>query len=465
MPKKYARPLPIMVASLASLTLADFAFRSASPDTLPRLLVDTDFTQGSLDRRWQRFGNGEPSFVGLQAPNRRDFPQALVRTLALGGHPWSGIAWSGEDIAIDKQADVVVLKFSAFADVASPRRVYYGVEVAMLEARPEFAGPPDYGHDLSFEAEQVFSTKLGPDQVQLFANVENQATATPGTRQAHSPTPFNQSALLDRTYQNLVIWRNQPGRGTTNIEQWGEFARADYTVASELNSRANPTSPLALFNRIQIALFRAPVQPGDQLRSGISAKTAQIGLTHVQVGITRRSDFNLDYAVTLDDFFTLTQHWGEQAATLLEGDASNDGQVDEADFQILKTQFGVGQPQIVTRYRAEPDPHTILDSTLRVVVHLSTGEIEIVGLPGQRLLGYQLRSPSGGFTGLAPQRRWADGVRSHRSTELGEGGLIPVLPTGLGPVYDRLKARRDLTFRWQARLGEPLREGPVLYQE
>ncbi len=415
------RYLTILIASISILQIALFGCISSvtnpeSPEKkAPRLLIDEDFTDGEFDdfgagsngENWQIFGEGSPGFVEFKPPNGdRDFPLSLARTPLLGGHPWSGAKWwiqeNGElrEFAIDKRDEVAVLKFTAFSDLSGQSRVYYGVEVAMLEDRPGLDGYPHYGHDLSFEAEQVFNQKDDPYQVQLFANVENIETSTEGIRHADSPDFFSNPNLLDDYYQNIVIWRNLPGTGKTNIEQWGESLSDDYTVNSEMNSQYNPTPPEALFNNIQITLFRNHVPPDTLLRKGVSADSAQIGINHVHVGITHKSDFNIDYGINIDDFFALATGWGLGNKTMLDGDANNDGNVDAEDFNLLKDNFGLGTAIKMPRYKQD----AFLDireedRRLQAIINMKTGEVKLVSTNGEAiaLSGYQLISPGGAF--------------------------------------------------------------------
>lgn len=119
-----------------------------APILLPKLLIDEDFTDGQFDdfgagshgENWQIFGDGSPGFAGFKPPNGdRDFPLSLARTPVLGGHPWSGAKWwiqengNLREFSINKRDEVAVLKFTAFSDISGQSRVYYGVEVAMLE--------------------------------------------------------------------------------------------------------------------------------------------------------------------------------------------------------------------------------------------------------------------------------------------------------------------------------------------
>jgi hypothetical protein len=485
----------------------------------PKLLIDEDFTDGQFDdfgagnngENWQIFGDGSPGFVEFKPPNGdpvppflrgvrgdRDFPLSLARTPVLGGSPWSGAKWwiqeNGElqEFAIDKQDEVAVLKFTAFSDLSGKSRMYYRVEVAMLEARPGLDGYPHYGHDLSFEAEEVFNQQDDPYQVQLFANVENMETFTEGTRHAHSPDFFSNPNLLDDSYQNIVIWRNLPGTVTTNIEQWGEYLSDDYTVNSEMNShQLNPTSPEALFNNIQITLFRNDVPPDTLLRKGVSADSAQIGITHVHVGITHKSDFNIDYGINIDDFFALATGWGLGNKTMLDGDANNDGNVDAADFQILKESFGLGTAIEVPRY--QQDAFLDIreeDNRLEAIINMKTGEVKLVSTNGEAiaLSGYQLISPGGAF--LSPERKkpgfyenygflpqiwvrnpvsaenlWNRGLATSSQFEVSDGDINAIVDTEfvLGEIYDRDRPLQDVTFIWQEQLGQVTNQGKITY--
>jgi hypothetical protein len=471
----------IVILSSSGCAIAPSSSDSAPiPSSAPQRLIDEDFTDGAFDdvgtgdagQIWRTFGQGLPGFVGFKPPvGTRSFPLAFVRTPALGGHRWSGAQWlvqsdgaEPQDFCLNKQQDVAVVKFTAFSDIAGQRRMDYGVEVAFLEARSQLAGHPHYGHDLSFEVEQVFNTKNNADQVQLFANVENQAARTYGTIHAHHSGFFSDPSLLQSSYENLVIWRNQPGTGTTNIEQWGGHFQDDYLIPQAMNGLLDPDNPCAYFNIVQISLFRDGVAAQAQLRPGVEPAQAQIGLTHLQAGITSRSDFNLDYAVTIEDFFVLLRGWGQGRKTLLDGDANNDGRVDSQDVDLLRHQFHRGQPQAVTRYAYDrPQDDIQTDAQLRAVVNTSTGEVQLQSDRTLSLLAYQLRSNQAAFRPAAAQPLWDAGLATSTTTELSDGSLPGATGTDwfLGPVYDTNRQSRDLELIWQRDRGSPPRRGRV----
>ena len=335
----------VMVAVLAGPAAAQVA-------------VDEDFTDGAFDdyggAYWTMYGPG----TGFKAPNARPFTQSLALTVKSGGSAWGdGAKWAQwtdlngdgqwqepelQEFHVDKDEDVVFLYFTAFSDVARSSAVYYGVEVAMMELAddPEYQGDPHYGHDLSFEAEQVFSTKTS-DQVQLFGNVENDQNWVTAVRKAHY-NGVADSAKLSTEYDNYVIWRNKPGTGTTNIEQWGHNMAGDYTVASEMNGEREPGAPDAIFDHIQITLFRgnADVATNSLIRDGVSADDAQIGILNVHVGVTHKTDFNVDYVVDAADLIVWNSFQGAGGKTLLTGDANNDANTDATDLGLWKAAKG-----------------------------------------------------------------------------------------------------------------------------
>ncbi|PJF38011.1 MAG: hypothetical protein CUN55_19175, partial [Phototrophicales bacterium] len=129
-----------------------------------------------------------------------------------------------QQFGINKDDEVAVVRYQTFSDVAKDSREQFHVQVALLQTDPTLDEPPDYGHDLSFETESRFVSRSAshPDRLQLTANVENQELdRNDSQKQAQKKAYFDATMTpndLNQEYTNLVIWRNQPSKGTTNIE-------------------------------------------------------------------------------------------------------------------------------------------------------------------------------------------------------------------------------------------------------
>jgi hypothetical protein len=300
-----------------------------------------NFGAGENGRNWKISGSGD---VAFRKPNHRPFPLALARRIAAPGHAWSGALygvwtdrnhdgqWNDGELRrfrIDRSNDVAFVQFTAFSDAAARNNNYFGVEVAMMRWSDALAGPPHYNHDFSFEAMLRFPSR---SDEQLDANVRNIPTIC---RQANWNGPASPS-VLTQAYESVVIWRDRPGREKTNCEQWGSLRHSDSDCDAGMHSYSSTTNAFAEFDHILITLFRSGFPNGFLIRDGVSTNDAQVGITHVEVGITSRADFNLDYRVDADDARIMRSNWLTRAvATLRTGDADNDTDVDLDDALAL----------------------------------------------------------------------------------------------------------------------------------
>jgi hypothetical protein len=354
----------------------------------PAVIVDEDFTTGSFREQsaphW-RIASSEG--VAFQAPNNRAFDQALSRTLSRGTTPWAGATWAIWDdhngdgqfndgemrrFGVRKADDVCVVRFRAFSDVASATSPWiYGVEVAMLEWYDDFCDNFHYCHDLQWEARQVFLNNTTTWRaLHLIPNVENIGENSAdypdndypfGVRYAHFETNGGvmRQSDLDRAYDNLVIFRPAPERNATNFELWGEANHDDYMIDTAMNSTHDPDNPDALFDHIQITLFRNYSQSHTSLiREGVDSETAQVGILNLHVGITRRADFTLDYVIDARDIDIVRDNLGRaDSASLLTGDATNDNRVDMEDASAVCAYWSEGGADAADGF-GEYDPNT-----------------------------------------------------------------------------------------------------------
>lgn len=468
------------------------AVLAVAPLAGAQLVIDEDFTDSAFNNHnagasginWAMYGPG----TAFRAPNGRPFPAALSNRVYIGGGGFADGAhwriWNDanndtivqaselQKFLVSKTDDVVILKFTAFSDIARTSSVYHNVEVAMLENvdDPAYQGNPHYGHDLSFEAAEVFTTSTS-DQVQLLPNVENLENRVTAVRYSHHAGAAN-ATTLQNDYDNLVLFRPRPGTGTTNIEQWGENLAGDYNIAREMKSDLDPDNPYAVFNSIQITLMRGNTYTtGNTFKTGVALADAQIGITCVHVGITKNTDFNLDYTNDIEDYFALAAGWGAGGKTMLKGDANNDGNADAADLNMLKNNWGVGSAVDVRRYAADT-PVRPADDTLIAEVNRDTGRIRLVGKNGASvaLVGYKLASAGASLVAGAADNIWHathNAVPLHRSTaaEISDFDLTggTYLAHTLGYAYDPATYLADLVLTWQSALGQTTRTGGVTY--
>jgi len=349
------------------LTIACFVFSTfsiaAQPYQSPKLLFDEDFTDGVFDDLGSGINGNAWSFLGyskFDTTINRPFPKAALRKISAGsGQGWDALVFwklnGGKNVLFDKRDDVVALKFKAFSDAAGGRiSPDFGVEVAMLEDK---AGAP-FGHDMSFEVCQVWLKTTGSEgPLQLDANVENtNAVYNIGTTQSHHDVAGGKetAATLDSAYDSEVIWRNRYGTNTSNIEVWGKINSSDFDIPAEMKSSTQPINPDYLqFNNLQIALFdKCPActtSAKTLLRDGTTFANAQLGIANCRLGITKISDFNIDYAINSVDSDTLAANMGRTLdATIKKGDATNDGKVNVSDAASIVGFWSGAVPQNAT---------------------------------------------------------------------------------------------------------------------
>lgn len=344
------KPLNILFLLLfASLWVSGQTFYQS-----PYKLFDEDFTDqefddygsGSANDRWSLGGYAKFDTVN----DRPGIPYAVLRDISDGtGNGWDALAhWylyddQGEhqNILIDKHDDVTFLRFKAFSDVAgqdiSPD---FAVEVAMLEDK---SGAP-FGHDLSFEVSHVFirdGSYEGP--LQLDPNAENtSAPQIDATSRSHHNVANGRETpeTLENEYESQICWRNKPKEGKTNIELWGALNSGEFDVNEPMDSDYEPIvdSAYSVFNHVQIALFDKNEDNTDPMtfRDGYDESNAQVGIAYCALGITKKSDFTLDYIIDEKDADTLAAHWNQISnVTIKQGDATNDNVVNIDDANPL----------------------------------------------------------------------------------------------------------------------------------
>lgn len=383
--------------------------------TMPTLLVEEDFTDSAFNgynagqngSNWSFFASG----VAFRRPNNRPgFPMAVTRVPAVGAGGWAGVLWGNRinpsgghtdpnlvEYKIDKKDDVFITRFRAFSDFAH-RNERAGVEVANMEYRTVLCPPPDYCHDLSFEAKQCFYSRP-QDDLQLETNIENTTDRSPfGARRAHYNN-LTTKADLAKEYDNLVIWRNDPDRRKCNIEQWGAANYGDFWLDSHMVSKLDPQNRYAIVSEVQVSLFAADT--GFTLkRDDVPTQMAQVGILNVHSGFTKRADFNLDYRIDSLDLNILTQYLNRtDSATIRRGDANNDQKISVEDACSLAAFWsnGAAHPDSARAevvFEADPQANPPFSAgklrfNLQHIAYLS------VKLPA----GVSLSNPTGSFDG------------------------------------------------------------------
>jgi hypothetical protein len=315
-------------------------------------IIDEDFTDGAVDdygagdggANWHIVGNGMDFW---STNSRGGIGTALSHKVSLGGGGWAERAdWypirkDSTYFQVHKYNDVAIVRMTTFSDYCYKNN-FAGVEVAFLDYRSELAGHPHYEHDQSWETMACYYTSPGKgvSPNQLETNVENTDNPSPtAVKNAHYNGWYTKSQL-DDTQTSLVIWRNMKDQKKVNVEQWGEANYGDFLLDTHMVALLDPTREYSVFSFIQVTFFRGiPSEPSSQwlLRDGVSHSNAQIGITHLEVGITKQSDFNLDYQTDGSDANILISNDGSTGtnAHIQSGDANNDDVVNFYDANFV----------------------------------------------------------------------------------------------------------------------------------
>lgn len=369
--------------------------------------VFDDFGAGTAGVNWKKYGPG----TDFRAPNSRSFSSGLSNRVQAGGGGWAdGAQWRiWNDINTDgnyqenelqffpvhKYNDVCVLKFTTYSDYTYKNN-YAGVEVAFLDFRDDavIQAPPHYGHDQSWESMNCYYSSgggKGGNSNQLETNVENTEFSNisiAGINYAHK-NGWYADADLDQTQSSTVLWRNDSRIKKCNIEQWGNLNHGDFVLDTHMVALLDPTRPYSYFNYIQITFFRGiAIKPASlilQRGEVTNWSDVQIGIKNVEFGITKISDFNLDYQTTSADADVLIANWNKTGvdAHMQSGDANNDETINLFDANSL-----------IGFWNTTPPSYSVSGT-----YNSSTGEI-ILSLSG--ISYFHLEGPAGVFSGSAP---------------------------------------------------------------
>jgi len=150
----------------------------------------------------------------------------------------------------------------------------------------------------------------------------------------------------------------------------------------------DPDNEYSLFSYVQITFFRGiSSEPSSDwlLRDDATFTEAQIGITQLELGVIKISDFNIDYQTNEMDADTLIKYIGnkEENAHLLTGDATNNDTVNLFDANPL------------TGFWSATTPTPTASGTY----NQSTGEI-VLSL--NDISYFHLEGPAGIFNGSAP---------------------------------------------------------------
>lgn len=306
--------------SEADFSSVDVTFAGGHTSSVPvqfirrGVVVDEDWTDGAFDDPgWDLVNDPD---IGFFNTGRTEPSQALARYLDTFIWP---VAYFHTDHFAAGPNDVLVLKMTTFSDVAFNNAEFAKPEVAALHDNPDH----EFGHDHAAEISRHYYTLSGANQVR--PSVDNTEVSLSAIHHAGGST----AATLENADTTLGVFRSVGS--ATQIETYGEAGMAEVTIAKLLMED----------NFIQISIprsydaTRAPVH-----RAGTDSTNSLVGMSYAHVGVTSRTDSNLDYMTDAYDFMYLNSHYGQSPTQLQSGDIDNDGNTDGDDLNLLRTEFG-----------------------------------------------------------------------------------------------------------------------------
>jgi hypothetical protein len=298
----------------------DVTFAGGHTSTVPvyvirrGVVINEDWSDGAFDSPgWDMVSDPD---IGFFSTGRADPPMGLARYLDYFIWP---VAYFHTDHFGAGPEDVLILKMSTFSDVAFNNAEYAKPEVAALHDNPDH----QFGHDHAAEISRHYYTLSGANQVR--PSVDNTEVSLSSIHHAGGST----AATLENTDTTLGVFRTVTGG--TQIETYGEISKVEVTINKFLMED----------NFIQISIPRsydaskAPVH-----RAGTNAGNSLVGMSYAHVGVTARTDTNLDYATDAYDFMYLNSYYGLSSTQLQSGDINNDGSSDADDLALLLADFG-----------------------------------------------------------------------------------------------------------------------------
>ncbi|GEM_PF-5273278 len=297
--------------------------------------IDEDWTDGAFDHPNWRLEN-RPGQVGFMTVNA-DGSTALVHKVYHDRFTW-GVAYLDHIPLIKPGADeVMIIRMETLSDVAYSSQQFAKPEIAALRLNPE----AQFGHDYSAELTRFYSSTNGLQS--LSPSVENNDNTH--FRNAHGGV--DTAASLGTWETSLTVFRSEGSY--TNMEVFGDQARREYGLG-DFNGKE---SPLLEYDAIQISMPREALKPPSHtnplpelhrsqyaIDPNVPIEQAQIAMRRAHVGVTHRSDANLDYCTDAVDFMYALQHLGDSGTMMFQGDFNNDGQTDAADLALWAGKAG-----------------------------------------------------------------------------------------------------------------------------
>ena len=279
------------------------------------VVIDEDWSDGAFDAAgWDLTGNPDAGFF---ATGRSEPPNGLA--VRLDDFQW-GIAFYHTDHFAAGPEDVLLIKMTTFSDVAFNSAEFAKPEVAALHDNPDH----QFNHDHAAELSRHYYTLSGDHQ--LRPSVDNQENSLANMHHSGGSTP----ATLENAETAMGIFRTVSGG--TQVEVFGENRSTETVISGK---------SLMEDNFIQISIPRSyDAGRGPVHRAGTDSTNSLVGFSYAHVGVTSRTDANLDYATDAYDFMYLNSYYGEAGGQLTTGDLDNDGDTDGSDLAMLRGEFG-----------------------------------------------------------------------------------------------------------------------------
>lgn len=385
------------------------------------VVVDEDFTDGEFSNpNWTLINR--PGQVGFFAPaiERPGIPQALVHRVDHGTFTW-GVAFLDTPTFRIGPDEVLVQKMTTYSDVARGNHQYYKIEIAALHADTH----APFGHNRSAELSRNYSTQAG-NQWQIFPSLYNDdVTRVPN---AHHSGGSTSSTLLNAD-NSMVVFRPVGDGSTTRVEALG---------ANQINPNLTIPFPLEHWNTLQVSMPRQWAGTDNVLATGVSRENAQMGMSHVHVGVTHRTDATVDYVTDAADFIVWNSYRGQSGTHLQTGDFTNDGTTGDDDLALLIEHLGtVHDPDFRRSLRYETLDLPGGGTAPEFIYESETGRMTLIP-NGTAISAWQIPGPEADFVATPLSGDWwtayVAGKQQWVDLELdGVGGpvLIGFFPTGL----------------------------------
>lgn len=279
------------------------------------VVIDEDWSDGAFDAAgWQLTSNPDGGFFST---GRTEPANGLA--VRLDDFQW-GVAFFHTDHFGAGPDDILVLKMTSFSDVAFNNAEFAKPEVAALHDNPDH----QFGHEHAAELSRHYYTLSGANQ--LRPSVDNQENSLSNMHHSGGST----AATLENAETAMGIFRTVSDG--TQVEVFGENRTTETLIVGK---------SLMEDNLIQISIPRSyEAGRGPVHRAGTDASNSLVGFSYAHVGVTSRTDANLDYATDAYDFMYLNSYYGNAGSQLTSGDLDNDGDTDAADLALLRAEFG-----------------------------------------------------------------------------------------------------------------------------